>query len=128
MNIKIRNTGIVNFLKTSHNKERCGMMFGEIEGDEVRVIRLIECPNASPNPRAHFYITRYNVEKAIRQTKLKPLGYFHTHLAEGDVEPSQKDIEQMRNYPRSFGMIYNPPSGTMTYFSHRGVIDKEFIY
>jgi desampylase len=76
----------------AHPQECCGLLLGE--GN--RIFDIVRAENVATLPEQNFEIdpvTLISAEKAMRQSKVDILGYFHSH-PNGVCEPSMRDAAQ----------------------------------
>lgn len=129
MDIKITNYHIFNTLLPESRVERCGLIFGEpLEKGIITVKKFIETPNSHLDPAHNFRIVRVQAIRAVQKTTMVPLGYWHTHLWDGEEDPSPNDFAQMARYPHMVGMVYHWPTGGVVFFNHEGVIKRENVW
>ena len=89
--------------------EGCGLLIGYHSGDEVRVSRLLPCPNvAPPERRSHFFMIDprvvINVRRSLRGTQEQVVGFYHSH-PDAPAAPSATDMEYIRLWPETVWLI-----------------------
>jgi proteasome lid subunit RPN8/RPN11 len=107
--------------------ERCGVIMGRYIDGGICVRRLAEVKNWHPEPELHFRMTKVDVARTVRRSLYSPLGYWHTHPAGTDPEPSPDDQEQMKCYPHYVGLVIHPESGRATWFNNNNILKIEVV-
>ncbi|HEY8483367.1 MAG TPA: M67 family metallopeptidase [Longimicrobiales bacterium] len=95
--------------------EGCGLLVGRREGEELRVTRVLPCPNvAKAEERAHRFVIDpravLNVERRLRGTVESIVGFYHSH-PDAEARPSKTDMEYVRLWPRTAWLIATVEGG-----------------
>ncbi len=103
--------------------ERCGLLFGELCGNEIYITEIVEIENARKSP-SEFELDPVQTLKAFERAErdgMEVVGVWHTHPLWIPF-PSLKDREGMRVYPGVWIIVSE--SGIKAYFgSEKGFVE-----
>lgn len=102
------------------DREECGVI---VEAkDRSYILRV---PNVAIE-KTEYAIRKDDVEKisAVLSDDEAIVGYFHTHLAHQECEPSDVDIEGATLSPGFINLIYKPSTGEYCWYAEVGAIES----
>jgi proteasome lid subunit RPN8/RPN11 len=75
-------------------REACGILAGQVEGDEIRIMKVYGCENAHLNPNSEFFMKPEDQLRTFLEIEENPgiemVGFYHSH-PRGPDSPSQID-------------------------------------
>ena len=106
-----------NIRKDIGGYERCGLLFGELHGNEIIIAEIVEIENVRKSS-SEFELDSLQTLKAFEKAEkegMEVVGVWHTHPL-WIPYPSKKDREGMRVYPGVWVIISG--SGIKAYFGN----------
>ncbi len=103
--------GLHKFLPT--DREECGVL---VENDEG-LLYILKVPNRAKRDQ-DYAIYKSDVEsvKNVLSADEKIIGYFHTHLAHHECEPTDADLEGASLSPGYNNLIYKPDTKEICWY------------
>jgi proteasome lid subunit RPN8/RPN11 len=110
--------------------EACGLLAGEVQGDE-KVIKKVYCLNNLDQSPEHFSMAPEEQFKAVadlRKNGLVLLGNFHSHPA-SPARPSEEDIRLAFDPALSYVIISLQPGEPVlkSFLIRKGVVSEETV-